>query len=381
MKKVSIIGGGIAGISIAIAFQKHGLEVEVYEAATELKPVGAGITLAFNAMKAAQKLGFRQEVLKAGRSMENAMILNDQAKVLTAFNYRKHLDKLGDLSIAIHRADLHQILLGQLKGDILHLNKKAQSFTQDKDGVMVSFEDGSTLETPLLIVSDGIHSIFRQALIPNSKPQYAGYTCWRGIGELPEGYAFSNSVVECWGKGARIGIVPTTDKQVYWFAVKNAPENDPSMKNAEKQDILNMFKSWSPKLLKVIENTPEDQIIWNDIVDIDPIDRFAFGNILLTGDAAHATTPNMGQGGCQAFEDAAVLDALLAFEKPMNQIFQEFEKLRVTKTSKVISQSRTIGKLAQWENPILAGIRNFGMSLTPESTNLKQIMWLNDLAF
>ena len=358
MKKVSIIGGGIAGLSIAIAFQKHGFEVEVYEAAPELKPVGAGITLAFNAMKAAQKLGFRDEVLKIGRSMENAMILNDQAKILTSFDYLKHLDKLGDFSIAIHRADLHNILMDKLEGDILHLHKKAKSFSQNNGQVLVNFEDGSHLETPFLIVSDGIHSIFRQEMIPNSQPRYAGYTCWRGIGELPKDYAFSN-----------------------WFAVKNAPENDPAMRNAGKRDILKMFSTWSPKLLKVIENTPEDQIIWNDIADIEPIDHFAFDNILLTGDAAHATTPNMGQGGCQAIEDAAVLDALLAAEKPLNEVFAEFEKIRMAKTAKVINQSRTIGKIAQWENPILAGIRNFGMRLAPESTNLKQLLWLNDLAF
>lgn len=378
---ISIIGGGIAGLSMALALEKNGITPTVYESAAELKPVGAGIALAFNAMKASRWLGVYNEIKKLGNPLNNARITNHKGKILSNFHYENHLDLFGEVSVAIHRWDLQEALRSALKSTQIITGKKASSFTQNQEGVEVGFEDGSSITSSIVIACDGIHSIFRQQLIPGSGSRYSGYTCWRGIGILPETYPWKDTMIESWGPGLRLGIVPLTENRVYWFAVKNAPQNDEQMKLSTKEQILSYFNIWNKDMLSVIEKTEDNQIILNDISDIDPIDKFDFGNILLAGDAAHATTPNMGQGGCQAIVDAAVLGKILESGSSITEAFSLFEKKRVDKTSRVILNSRQFGKMAQTENRFFIFIRNLLFKAVTERSSAKRILWLDEPDF
>jgi len=377
-KEIAIIGGGIAGLSIAIALEKNGFLPTVYESAPELKPVGAGIALAFNAMKACRWLGVYEKVRQLGNPLNDARITDHRGKILSDFQYNHHLDLFGEVSIAIHRWDLQEALQSALRSTQIVTAKRALNFSQHENSVDVQFEDGTEINSPAVIACDGIHSIFRQKLISHSEPKYSGYTCWRGIGILPESYPWKESMIESWGPGHRLGIVPLTKNRVYWFAVKNAPANDDSMKRSTKADILGYFDKWNKDMIQVIEETDESQIILNDISDIDPIKKFDFGNILLAGDAAHATTPNMGQGGCQAIVDAATLGKILESGISVQDAFPNFEKQRVEKTSKVIRNSRQFGKLAQAENSVLIFIRNLLVRMASERSNAKRILWLDE---
>jgi len=377
--KITIIGGGIAGLSVAIALEKSGYECVIYEAAPELKPAGAGITLQFNAMKAAHHLGVYDALLSKGQSMEKGMITDQHAKPLTKFNYEEHLDILGEVSLAIHRADLQQVLVDQLQHAEIITNKRVKSYEHSSPS-KVTFTDGSSVDADYIIAADGINSVIRQTLVPGSTPQYAGYTCWRGIGRIPDNYPYKDTIIESWGPGQRLGVVPVKDDVIYWFAVKNAAKNDPIMKNSTKEDILQYFRKWNTDLLRVIHETDEDSIIWGDIADINPIKQFAFDKTLLVGDAAHATTPNMGQGGCQAMEDAATLLSLLK-ENSMDAAFKQFELLRLKKTTRVITQSRRIGMIGQCNAALGCYIRNTVLRLTPESRNINQLKWLAETAF
>lgn len=378
---ITITGAGIAGLAIARSLEKKGYQPVIYEAAPELKPVGAGIVLAFNAMRAGTKLGLRDQLLRHGQSMGKAMIIDHQGRSLSQIDYFKKTDLFGDVSLAIHRADLQNILRNALRHTSIHLNKKVKAVIPHEHETEIEFEDGTTTRTGYLIAADGIHSVIRTTLLPASQPRYAGYTCWRGIGTLPGTYPFKDTVVEGWGAGVRLGIVPLQDGGVYWFAVKNAMQNDLEMKNAGKEDILRFLEGWNREMLKVIEDTPSASIIWGDISDIAPLRQFAFGNILLTGDAAHATTPNIGQGGCQALEDAAVLLDCLDPQVPLEKIFKAFEARRIKRTKRVIETSRRIGRIGQMEGWWQTRLRNALTKSIPPGMSLKQIMWLNDTAF
>jgi len=380
-QEVSIIGGGIAGLAIAIALEKHGINPAIYESAQEMKPVGAGIALAFNAMKACKSLGVYEDVRPLGKSIEKALITNHKGKVLSSFTYANHLDILGDVTVALHRWDLQEGLKKALHSTQIKLGKHAIDFIVNSNKVETNFEDGTKSISDFVIACDGIHSVFRKKLIPKSNPKYSGYTCWRGIGILPETYPWKGSMIESWGPGQRLGIVPLTHNRVYWFAVKNAPEKDQLMKESKKEDILSFFDSWNKDMLRVIETTPDENIILSDISDIDPITNFAFDNILLVGDAAHATTPNLGQGGCQAIVDAAILDKCLEKEPSLDKAFRIFEEKRIEKTRKVILNSRKFGKLAQLENGMGIAFRNFVVGLVPEKSNAKQLLWLQEEDF
>lgn len=382
MENVVILGGGIAGLATAIALKRIGITAPVYEATQEWKPVGAGITLAFNALRACERLGILSEVKETGREMNIANIIDSKGQLLTEMDYGNYKSRYGQSNVAIHRHDLHQLLVNQLEPSTLYLGKKVSSFIQDEHSVKLRFEDGEEIETQYVIASDGIHSLFRMQLVPDSHPVYAGYTCWRGISSFPPHYSFGEKVIEAWGSGIRMGVVPVKKGTLYWFAVKTAPEKSEQMRTTTKEDLLRYFQDWTEDLKDVIRTTEPSQILWNDIYDIVPLSQFAFGNILLIGDAAHATTPNMGQGGCQALEDAVVLALCLEKETNMKKTFQLFEQKRLARTRKVQQNSRQLGHMAQWEGSFRTSLRNALAKYMPKDIFVKRSLdWLNNTDF
>jgi 2-polyprenyl-6-methoxyphenol hydroxylase-like FAD-dependent oxidoreductase len=176
--------------------------------------------------------------------------------------------------------------------------------------------------------------------------------------------------------------VPLSDGRVYWFACLNAPQQKGERLAAVgKTELLEIFRDFHSPVPEIIGATEPTKILWNDIIDFAPVEKFAFGRVLLLGDAAHATTPNMGQGACQAIEDAAVLGKLLAKYQDPQAAFRIFEKLRTKRTSFIVNRSWQIGKIAQLDNPILAWLRNMVMRLAPESMNERQVKALLAVEF
>src|SRR5262249_16464657 len=141
-------------------------------------------------------------------------------------------------------------------------------------------------------------------------PIYAGYTAWRAVASFDH-IAVGDMWGESWGRGVRLGIAPLRNDQVYWFATKNAPESEKDVAGQVKPELLRLFGDWHAPIRALIEATDESKILRNDIYDLEPLPRWTDGRVALLGDAAHATTPNMGQGACQALEDAVVLGQCL----------------------------------------------------------------------
>ncbi len=253
-------------------------------------------------------------------------------------------------------------------------------FEQSNDGVTLHFANGQRISADALIAADGIHSVVRKKLLPRASIRYAGYTCWRGvIDHIPEG-ASENESIESWGSGRRFGIVPIGRNRIYWFATLNAPAQDQSMKSCGSRELQEIYKSFHPPVSEILKHTPDHQIIWSDIIDLKPLDRFAFDRVVLMGDAAHATTPNMGQGACMAIEDAATL--AYALEKyPVTEAFQRFEKHRIPRTTAIVNQSWSFGKMAQLENRLLMKFRDGAMRMIPLSVIDKQLKKLFEVSF
>jgi 2-polyprenyl-6-methoxyphenol hydroxylase-like FAD-dependent oxidoreductase len=381
-KKFSIVGGGIGGLTLAISLQRKGFDVTVYESAPELKPIGAGLMLAANAVKALMEIGIGDEVLQAGKTLKTLYIKDDKGNILVHTDSEKLSAKLGVINnFSIHRADFHRILLSQLLPGTLKLDKNCVDLVQDKDKITLLFGDGSRATTDYLIACDGIHSAIRKKLLPESQPRYAGYTCWRAvINEVPANLNM-NETTETWGHGSRFGIVPLTENRLYWFACVNAKANDPVMRSLQIPSLLAYFSKFHSPVSEVLKKTKNEQLIWSDIIDLKPIKKFAFGNIVLMGDAAHATTPNMGQGACMAIEDAAVLSNCVDQYVTVEEAFQKFEQKRIGRTTKIVNTSRALGNVAQWENPLLTKFRNALIRLTPPSVTEKQVRFLTDITF
>lgn len=380
--EIAIIGGGIGGLTLAIALQRKGFNPTIYEQAPELKMIGAGLGLSGNAMKAFSEIGIDTAVLKAGSVLKRMAIKDMQGQVLNETNSEKISEKYGIANnFSIHRADLHEALLEQMDKHKLVLNKTCIAFEQTAAKINLTFQDGTTATADYVVASDGINSIFRKKLLPEAVPRYSGYTCWRAVIEYaPSGFD-RDQTSETWGPGARFGIVPLSNNRLYWFATLNAKARDQQLKAYTTKDILKRFQHFHHPIQDIIKHTKEEQLIWSDINDLVPIKQFAFNNILLLGDAAHATTPNMGQGACMAIEDAATLANCMESQTTIEEAFRNFERKRIGRTTKIVNASWRVGKIAQLENPLLMRLRNMAIRSTPKGVAERQIKFLQEISF
>ena len=378
-KQITIIGGGIAGLTTAIALNKKGFKTQIFESASEINAVGAGLGLGANAIMAFDRLGLKNEVIERGRALPSFSIYDQKKKLITRTDSHKVSARYGVDNFTIHRAELHQLLLSKIDTQSIHTNKKVKNIQQKENSVLVKFQDGTIHETEFLIAADGIHSTVRKILLPDVEPRYSGYTCWRAVLENTNLNLTESS--ETWGTKGRFGIVPLAGNKVYWFACVNSSRNNSGFKNFKAKDILDHFQEFHEPIPSVLKETKDENLLWNDIFDLKPINKFAYDNILLVGDAAHATTPNLGQGACQAIEDAVVLTSELSKVTDVRQAFRNFEKRRVARTQSIVNTSWKIGKVAQLENKILVGLRNFVFRITPSSVSEKQLEKLYNIDF
>lgn len=372
-----IIGAGIGGLTTALALRQLGHRVQVFEAAAELREIGAGVVLGANAMRALAQLGLHDAVRAAGHPIEAIGLLDDRGRVLNDIDTRAFTEPLGYDNLAILRADLQRVLLRQLPADVLHLGKALTGFEQTEQQVTARFADGTEATGQCLLAADGIRSRVRLQLLPHSQPRYAGYTCWRGVTEaaalgLPPGRS-----TESWGRAGRFGLVPLPDGRVYWFACVNSPAaQNPTYRAWGLQELRRHFAHFHAPIPALLALTTDAQVLWGDIIDLPPLPRFHFGRVLLLGDAAHATTPNMGQGAGQAVEDAAMLARCLQEETTLETAFRLFDQRRRPRTTRIVRQSWQLGQVAQLSHPLLVTLRNAVMRRLPASVNARQMQFL-----
>ncbi|TGD59507.1 FAD-dependent monooxygenase [Flavobacterium humi] len=364
---ITIIGAGIGGLTTALALKQQGIQAAIYESSPEIKPVGAGIIMAHNAMQVFEKLGIHHTIEKAGHSISHIKITNAQGAILSSLDLSEYEQKYGVHNIAIHRGELQKILAEEIGYDRIHLNKRLSQI-EKKEIYDLTFEDGSTLKSSFVIGADGIKSVVREQLFPKSTIRSANQKCWRGICEIQLPQKYHHQAIEAWGKGKRFGFSKISDTKVYWFAVVNSKKDQ-----TEETDLASLFGEFHSDMLDLILATPKEQIIVNDIIDLKPISKWQDGNSCLLGDAAHATTPNLGQGACQAVEDAYVLGKLLAQGMPFEQGCKEYEKIRVKKAHSIVNTSWALGKMAHFENSAGIWLRNSLVKNIPLSVNRKQL--------
>ncbi|MGO3305289.1 MAG: FAD-dependent monooxygenase [Sphingobacterium sp.] len=371
---IAIIGGGVAGLTAAIALQKAGLSATVYEQAAALRGIGAGFGLAANAMHALDILGLRQGVEKIGHFLPSYNILDANGKILISPKTEQIGTYYKQKNFALHRGELHSFLLAQLPEGHVRLGKQAISFTQNQGRVTINFSDGSSVHAHGLIVADGIRSTLRQQLLPKAKPRYAGYMCWRAV--IDNQHIDLTSSYETWGSNGRFGMTPLVDQKIYWYACINGKVNDPILRKFTIDDLRKRFANYHQPIGSVLSSTSNEQLICSEIMDIKPLKSLAYGKILLIGDAGHATTPNMGQGACQAVEDVAVLYDELQESSDISEVFRNVSERRLERTSYITNTSRRIGWIAQWENKASIQLRNSLMRIMPERMKQQQLQRL-----
>jgi FAD-dependent urate hydroxylase len=371
MTKAIIIGAGIGGLSAAIALQNIGYDVSIYEKAPELKDVGAGISLWANAVKALDQLGVGKAVRALGFTEGGGGFHTPQGETLLGADVHEAERRFGAPTVVIHRADLSQILRDAFTGQV-HLGKVFTRYEESASGITAYFADGAQATADLLICADGIHSVLRKTWFPASQPQYAGYTAWRGV--IPFDHArFGKHWGETFGRGIRFGLAPLSRGRIYWFATQNLPANTRIAPQDQHAYLLNLFGAWYDPIPDVIRATPIDAILQNDIYDIPLLKEWVRGRAALLGDSAHAMTPNMGQGGCQAIEDAVVLGKCLRLASSIESGLREYQNQRLSRANSIALMSRRMGQAITQANPMICAIRNMVFRLMPPQVQLRNL--------
>ena len=371
---ILIAGGGIGGLTLAALLRRRGRDCIVLERAPRFAPLGAGITLQPNALKALRIGGIDEAIVGRGALMQRMRIRDDRGRVLSSIGAQSLVSNFAATVVGFHRATLHAALMDLVEPSQVRLDAAVRSCGETASGAFVELESGERIEGAALVGADGLRSVVRRELVNDGEPRYSGYTSWRGVAARGSLWP-AGEMSESWGEGARFGLVAIDGERLYWFATANVPAGGG---DAGKAGLLARFSRWHDPIRAVIEATPDHAILRTDIADRDPIVGWSRGRVTLLGDAAHPMTPNLGQGGCQAIEDAVVLDLCLSATADCAAAFKDYEQRRGARTARVVREARRFGRVGQIESALGRSVRDFVVRMAPLSATLRSLRWLYD---
>jgi len=369
MRNVGIIGGGIGGVAAAVALHQLGIHATVYERASRLEEVGAGMMLWPNATRILKHLGLLDRV--AARSAANTHFLVRASSGQVLMNIA--LGKFDVPALCTRRSDLLASLLSALPHDSIRLGREFSHLEQSKSKVRIHFAGGRVQEHDAVIGADGIRSRVRAQLFGVSQPVYRGYTVWRGVAAHSGAAMRHGANSETWGRGSRFGIIDIGRGRFTWYATANIPQRL-SAPGDRLRELRERFAGWHAPIPGLIEST--ESILENGAYDLPPLRRWTSGRVTLLGDAAHPCTPNLGQGGCMALEDALVLAKCISREPSVELALQRYESLRRRRTRHIQQRSLLMGHIGQWQNRAAVSGRRMVTSLLPAALfehNLRRV--------
>lgn len=363
---ILVAGGGIGGLTAAVALRQAGFDVQVFERAAEIREIGAGIAISPNAVLALRRLGLDRTVTEAGVVAEALDLRAADGTLLASLSPGGLGAGIDAPFVCIHRATLQAVLLEAAGREGVHTSCECVGF---EEGPVLRLRDGRRIEGAAIVGADGLHSRIRAQLLGDGEPLYAGYTAWRAA--TPENFVpRPTATSETWGRGHRFGIVPLDHRangRVYWYATANVPPGGRDEPGVLRNELLRIFGGWHEPIRDLIAATPEEVIVRTDILHRRPVRRWGAGRVTLLGDAAHPMTPNLGQGACLAIEDAVVLADCLRDSVDPAVALRRYEDRRRTRCAHIALRAAHLGWIGQWRSAAACALRDRIVRWTPDA--------------
>lgn len=361
MPSTLVMGGGIGGLSLARELALRGLPAIVLEKAPQLNPAGAGIIMNPNAMRALEENGLAAALREGAWPYLTRETCDHRGRLLAIRDYRP-LSDAGKIALGalVHRAHLHHVLYRGLPPGTLRFGIRVRKIDCLPGHVHVETEQGEVFDADLLVGADGIHSQVREQVFGAIEPDYMGYRSHRLV--LPNNAGVGH-FTEFLGRGKRIGLVPISEREVYVWTTFNWPREGSGPPIATADQFRVFFREFTDRrvrgLFSQLEST--ENIITTEVEEI-RYETWVRERVALLGDAAHALTPNIGQGAGMAMEDAAVLAQELAAARDGRQSLSEalarYAARRKPRVADVMRISREVGDEGQLTNPLACWLRN-----------------------
>jgi 2-polyprenyl-6-methoxyphenol hydroxylase-like FAD-dependent oxidoreductase len=350
-----VVGAGIGGLAAGIALRQAGCDVTVYERADELRPLGAGLSIWPNGVRALRSLGLGHVADEAPRT--GGALRRADGSPLADFDPDTIATRYDAPLVGINRADLHGALVRELGEPRLHLGARVTEVGQDRLG----FADGDEARAELIVGADGLNSLVRDAVLRDGDPVDSGIVAFRGLAEwesdVPAG--------EWWGPGSVAGLLPLSDGLVYWYVAMRG--------RADGAELRNALHDYSPPLPQIAHRTARDRILCHHLFDRPPAKRWSNGTMTLLGDAAHPMLPFLGQGACSALEDAVALGEAVAGSEHVRAALSAYEARRLDRTAALVRRSRQAASLVLPGAGLRRRVRDLVVARLPDSVRLRQL--------
>lgn len=344
MAHAIVIGAGIGGLSAAAALHRTGWQVTVLERAPALEDVGAGLGLAPNAQRALDVLGAGEAVRAMSAFQGEGGLRLPSGRWLSRTDGEAAAARFGGPVVTAYRPELVRLLASLPPAGALRTGCRVRSVDPggtDRPARVVT--DTGELKAALVVAADGIRSTVRSALFPaHPGPRYAGFTAWRTV---VTGVDAPHQAQETWGRGRLWGTFCLGGGRLYAYATAVTPPGRRAPDD-ERAELRRLFGTWHDPVPRIIEAADPAAVLRHDVYALtEPLPAFHRGRVALIGDAAHAMTPNLGQGGCQAIEDALVLAHHAAPDSDLGRALAAYTAERLPRTTAVARRSWRVGRL------------------------------------
>lgn len=340
--KALVIGAGIGGLSAAVALKNAGITCEVFEAVKAIKPVGAAISIWPNGVKCMNHLGMGEIMETYGGPM-HFMAYHDyrHGEPLTQFSLAPLVERVGHRPCPVSRTELQGEMLNFWGRDNVQFGKRVCDVEARADGVTAYFTDGTTAHGDFLVAADGTHSVLRPYVLGYTpERRYAGYVNWNGLVQIDETIAPATQWTTFVGEGKRVSLMPVSEGRFYFFFDVPLPAGLAEDRTTLRADLMRYFSGWAPQVQRLITAIDPQTTNRIEIHDIEPFDQLVRGKVALLGDAGHSTTPDIGQGGCAAMEDAVVLGEIFRKQHDIETALRQYETQRCSRVRDLVLKAR-----------------------------------------